>query len=199
MKDAMFAIIKATEGTGYIDPNVSTNYEDAVAAGLLTGFYHYARPEYGNTPEMEAAHFVDVVKDYIGYSVFVLDYEGSAHKYGAEWASKWLSMVYKLTGVRPMIYLSGSTVKYYTELAEQDYGLWIASWTSEAKRNEYVTGWDTWAMWQYTNTPFDCDYFNGNEGQFMLYAAQDEEWLESQLPSRPETGTGHCGCCCKGE
>ena len=42
-----FAIAKATEGTGYIDPLFSTNRADAMAAGIAFGAYHFARPDRG--------------------------------------------------------------------------------------------------------------------------------------------------------
>ncbi|KAL9023072.1 MAG: hypothetical protein Q9196_007399 [Gyalolechia fulgens] len=41
---ARFVIIKATEGTTYIDPSFSSHYNGATAAGLIRGGYHFARP-----------------------------------------------------------------------------------------------------------------------------------------------------------
>ena len=40
-----FAIAKASEGTGYIDPLYSTNRAEAMAAGIVFGAYHFARPD----------------------------------------------------------------------------------------------------------------------------------------------------------
>lgn len=186
--DAKFVIIKATEGKSYVDPKYQNSYADAVAAGLMTGFYHYARPENGNTPEQEAQHFVRTIQKHVGTSVLVLDYEGTAHKYGWVWAAKWLREVYRLTKVRPLIYLSGSNVKNYTPLADENFGLWIAAWTSEEKMKNYIKGWSFWAMWQYSNSngSLDLDYFNGSEGQFLMYAAVEESEIEEP---------GYCGCC----
>lgn len=45
---ARFVIIKATEGTGFIDPYFSVNYIAATNAGLIRGGYHYARPDGGS-------------------------------------------------------------------------------------------------------------------------------------------------------
>ncbi len=38
-----FAIIKATEGVGYVDPNFNTYAKGAIAAGLPIGIYHFLR------------------------------------------------------------------------------------------------------------------------------------------------------------
>ncbi|KAI0441802.1 glycoside hydrolase superfamily [Xylaria telfairii] len=39
---ARFVIIKATEGTTYIDPSFSSHYTGATNAGLIRGGYHFA-------------------------------------------------------------------------------------------------------------------------------------------------------------
>ena len=188
--NAKFVIIKATEGVSYVDPNVEINYKEAVKEKLMTGFYHYARPEKGNTPEDEAMNFISTIKQHIGTSVLCLDYEGDAHKYGYEWALRWLRTVYRKTGVKPLIYLSGSHVKAYAEIAKEDFGLWIASWTTQEKMQKYMQGWKIWALWQYSNSggTLDLNNFNGTEGQFLLYAA-----TEKDIPGY----CGCCGCCCE--
>jgi GH25 family lysozyme M1 (1,4-beta-N-acetylmuramidase) len=51
-----FAIIKATQGDGYVNPWLRRDYDDAFAAGLLVGAYHF----YDATAEAtkQAEHFV---------------------------------------------------------------------------------------------------------------------------------------------
>ncbi|WP_338602913.1 GH25 family lysozyme [Saccharopolyspora sp. SCSIO 74807] len=51
-----FAYIKATEGIGYVSPTLDAQLGGARGAGLVTGLYHYARPD-TNAPEAEAADF----------------------------------------------------------------------------------------------------------------------------------------------
>ncbi|KAI9449737.1 glycoside hydrolase superfamily [Lactarius psammicola] len=41
----VFAYIKATEGTTFIDPNFSQNYIGATNAGVIRGAYHFAHPD----------------------------------------------------------------------------------------------------------------------------------------------------------
>ena len=40
---ADFVIVKATEGTDYVNPNCDEHYQQAAAAGKKLGVYHFAR------------------------------------------------------------------------------------------------------------------------------------------------------------
>ncbi|WP_407075455.1 glycoside hydrolase family 25 protein [Saccharopolyspora gloriosae] len=51
-----FSYIKATEGVGYVSPTLDSQLNGARAAGLVTGLYHFARPD-TNSPQAEAADF----------------------------------------------------------------------------------------------------------------------------------------------
>lgn len=51
-----FAYVKATEGIGYVSPTLDAQLGGARGAGLVTGLYHFARPD-TNNPEVEAADF----------------------------------------------------------------------------------------------------------------------------------------------
>lgn len=171
-----FVIMKASEGVSITDSRAAAHYRKAAANGLLTGFYHYARPEY-NTAKAEAAFFASIVKPYIGKSILALDYEGSALAYGAEWAKQWLDRVTELTGVKPVIYLQGSAVRNYGALLEADYGLWVAHWGTN---NPWISPWPFYTLWQYRGDPLDLDYFNGDRNTWYRYAAiggqkEDEE------------------------
>src|SRR5436190_13959779 len=53
---ANYAFAKATEGTGYTDPNFSTYMANGKAAGMQMGAYHFAHPG-SNCPDPEADHF----------------------------------------------------------------------------------------------------------------------------------------------
>lgn len=50
-----FAIVKATQGTTWANPWLARDLDDAFAAGLFTGAYHYY--EAGNDPTAQAAWF----------------------------------------------------------------------------------------------------------------------------------------------
>jgi lysozyme len=43
-RGAQFAYIKATEGTGYVNPNFASQYDGAYQARLIRGAYDFALP-----------------------------------------------------------------------------------------------------------------------------------------------------------
>ena len=51
-----FALVKATQGISYVNPWFERDYEDAYAAGLLVGAWHYFDPSVD--PAAQAANFV---------------------------------------------------------------------------------------------------------------------------------------------
>ena len=171
-----FVIIKASEGVTITDKHHKEHYEKALQLEKLTGFYHYARPEY-NSAESEAEHFVSVVKPYVGKSILALDFEGEALKYGASWAKAWLDKVFELTGVRPVLYVQASQVNNYEEVFQSNYGLWVAAWGA---KNPKIGPWDRYTLWQYRGDPLDLDYFNGDKEAWLKYAAINSKVVKEE-------------------
>ena len=170
-----FCIIKATEGKTWTDPKFKDHAKLCEDNDIEIGFYHYARPE-NNHPLEEAKHFVEKVKPYIGRCLLALDWEDAALKYPISWALTWLNYVYKETGVRPLFYCQASYTKNIRDLYNNNYGLWVAHWTSLPRP---ITGaYPFWAIWQYS-TPTsnytggqclcDYDYFNGSIHSLLSY------------------------------
>ena len=56
-----FVIIKATEGTSYVDPWWQRHVDGARAAGLVVFHYHFARPDLGNAASAEADFFANTI------------------------------------------------------------------------------------------------------------------------------------------
>lgn len=170
-----FVIMKATEGVTCKDKSLDKFYDLIHGSSdgkpdpdKLYGFYHYARPE-KNTAEAEAKWFLKHVKHHAGEAIFALDWEGEALKYPLSWAIEWMDYVFKETGVRPVIYLSGSVTPKCKDIVDKDYGLWVAHWMV----NKPKTGaWPFWALWQYKvdmGINVDQDYFNGSKEVFKRY------------------------------
>jgi len=65
-------MIKATEGVTYVNDKLDAHYKGAKAAGLLVGFYHFAK---SNPVQAEFNHFRDAIKDYKQDLRPCLDYE----------------------------------------------------------------------------------------------------------------------------
>ena len=118
-------IVKATQGTGYIN----TEY-DAWVKWLLEhdkpfGVYHFAN---GQDAQAEARHFYNVTQPVVGKAIPILDYEGNALQRGTEWVRKFVDAYRELSGVTCMIYCSLSVVQEQNWSALTECPLWVAQY-----------------------------------------------------------------------
>lgn len=88
-------VIKATGGTGYVNPDCDRAFQEAIKSGKKVAVYHYAH-EIGSqgTAEQEAEFFLQNVAGYIGKAILILDWE-SDNKHDVAWAKRWLDTVYE--------------------------------------------------------------------------------------------------------
>lgn len=153
--NSQFVIVKASEGVGYTDLKFSRNQIEARRVGLLLGYYHFARPDLGNTPEAEADYFLKTIGALRDGELLCLDYECANQKQEhVDWCRKWLDRVYSATKVRPFIYLNQSQVKSFNwqTVVDGNFALWIAAYTKDPYKNDFATGaFKTAAMQQWTN------------------------------------------------
>lgn len=183
-----FILVKATEGTGYVDPTCDAKYQMNKNAGKCLGVYHYARPDLGTTAKDEAKFFVDNIKGYIGEAILVLDWE-SANKWDVNWAKEWLDEVLRLTGVKPLIYMSSSVTFAYdwSSVVSGDYGLWVANYGNNDGSNHGcpdVGYWGVVAMHQYTSNPLDKDEFFGDVKAWNAYAGKSGGSTPAPAPKK---------------
>lgn len=125
-----FAIIKATEGTNYVNPSCNAQWDSATRAGKLKGLYHYAT---GVNATAEANYFIDNIKNYVGQGILCIDWEsGGNSAWGNMGYLKQLcQQVINRTGVRPLIYVQASEYAPVSQVArELNLGLWIAQYGS---------------------------------------------------------------------
>ena len=122
-----FVIVKATEGTGYVNPDFTRAYAQAKNAGKCLGIYHYAN---GGDYQKEADYFLDRIGKRVGEAILCLDWEGKSNPaFGSSdfaWCKSWLDYVYQKTGVRPLLYCSQSVAYKFNNIG--NYGLWIAQY-----------------------------------------------------------------------
>lgn len=171
-RDYDFCMIKATEGASYYNPYCDRQYDmiKGDSSGqpcddFLYGFYHYARPE-NNDPIAEVDNFLSKVGHHAGHCIYALDWEGEALKHGISWALEWLREVERRTGVKPLIYCQASYTRNLKPVLDEDYGLWVAHYGVDKPE----TGvYPFYAIWQYTSSPIDLNYFNGTREQFLKY------------------------------
>lgn len=152
-----FAIVKATEGTSYQNPNFAgptyNDYADAATAGLVHGAYHFARPAFPivASAQSQARFFAGVVGPVRTKATLppALDLEVTGGLNPAQlvtWAEAFELEVRDLTGRTPMIY---TYPNFWTNAlgdpqALARFPLWMAAYkTSTAPVAD---------LWQYTST-----------------------------------------------
>jgi lysozyme len=156
-----FAIVRATKGRSYVDPNYATNVAGATANGFVVGAYHRAKPDGASGDAVrEADLFVDVARNAAGDVLPVLDVEDAGGLSVArlqEWVQRWLSRVHSKLGVRAMIYTGPnfwrSRMGDTGWFARHGYPLWIAHW-DVASPDVPAHDWagNGWTTWQWTST-----------------------------------------------
>lgn len=127
------------------------------------GFYHFLDDDLKNSSgQKEAEFFVSKTKNYFGKGVPIADYEAQAKNLGTTYLKQFLSTVYALTGVKPMLYCSQGLANSYTmqSIAEAGYPLWVAQYAnydpvygfkSDPWKKGSVWPWEHEAMRQYTS------------------------------------------------
>ena len=156
---ADFVIIKATGGTGYVNPDCDRAFQQAIDSGKKVAVYHYAHElGYQGTAQQEAEFFLKNVQGYIGKAILVLDWE-SDNKGDVAWAKAWLDYVQSKTGVKPLFYTYTAVLNSYnfSSIANADYGLWVANYGSDAAQGYSQPNpptspyWKSTAIYQYTS------------------------------------------------
>lgn len=188
-----FVIAKATEGTGYVDPNCDGHIQRTLSQGKCAGVYHYARPDLCSAID-EARFFVQNIQGYLGKAILALDWEQPGTQHNVRWAKEWLDEVHRLTSIKPLIYMSASVVNQYdwSAVASADYGLWIAGYPDlrdswDIPNFPYGTGaWSFYAIWQFTNSNgrLDRDIFQGDRNAWNAYAKSNGEAKPAPAPAK---------------
>lgn len=180
---ADFVIIKATEGTNFVDKKCNTHWNRA--GDKAKGLYHFGRPDRNGGTDgarREAQFFINNIKNYVGKAVLVLDYECAP--YSDDWAFAFADEVHNLTGVWPMLYASASKINGYNwSKTAANCGLWIAGYPNKynvpnppvpsINDMPYKIGnWKFWCIWQYTSSAgsLDRDIANLTRAQWDKYA-----------------------------
>lgn len=158
--NAQITIVKATQGTGYVNPACNHQVEIAKNAGHLIGLYHYAG---GGNPASEAQFFIDNIRGYLGEAVLILDWESyQNYSWGnTGWARAFVDKVHDLTGVWPLLYVQESAVWQVANCAS-DCGLWGAKYASM-----------NWHSWQVPDMGFNTGAFSDLTG--WQFAGDDED------------------------
>lgn len=194
-----FVIVKATEGTGYVNPYCDKKVQQAIKLGKKWGFYHFAS---GGDAVTEANYFVDNCANYFHHGIPVLDFEADAIKRGVSWAKKFLDRVYERTGVRAMVYMSQSvTTQYDWSSVAANHGLWVAKYPAVTHPDfSYapdftgsIGAWKFIAIWQYCSDGRISGYnanLDLNHAYMTLEAWDKYAGVETVNTTKPEVDDG---------
>lgn len=166
-----FVMMKLTEGYTYTDWQYTAHREQARNMGIPYGYYHYCRAE-KNDAIKEADFFVSrIPQEDLPHVVLALDFEGKSLsiKLVDDWALRFLVRVEQLTGKKPLLYCSQSTVKRFPRVAASGFGLWVARYRNKLLGCGDISPFKLCAMWQYTSKGCDKNIFYGTIEQFKKY------------------------------
>jgi GH25 family lysozyme M1 (1,4-beta-N-acetylmuramidase) len=183
---AQFAYIKATEGTGLVNPDFASQYDGAAQVGLIRGAYHFALPSQ-SSGAAQARYFVAHGGGWTADGQTLpgaLDIEYNPH--GAEcyglspsamvaWIASFAATYAALTSAWPVIYTPAGwwarCTGGYGGFAGYD-PLWITG--SGTAPGTLPGGWSAYTIWQTSSAgpfPGDQDIFNGSSSQLLQFAA----------------------------
>ena len=196
-------IIKATQGLTYVNTEYAAWVKWLTANNKPFGVYHYCN---GQDAAGEAAHFYEVVKQYIGRCVPAADYEGDALHSGTGWLKKFLDKFYDLSGVKCLVYCSQSVTQEqdFNAIASAGYKLWVAQYADMNPVNGFlehpwqkgsVKPFDGYVMQQYTSCGrlkgwggnLDFDLFNGTVDDWTKLCESGETPAPSPAPAPSPT------------
>lgn len=168
-----------------VDSTCDIYYQYAKSKGKLLGFYFFPLCN-NSTPEEHALWAYNQVKNYIHDAIPILDWEYYAENgvtyndvSNVDWAYEWLREFERLSGVKPIIYMSQSvTVAYnWSKVVENNNGLWVADYGNNDGNNHgfgNIGYWPIVAMHQYTSVcedgGLDRDVFFATQESWGLYA-----------------------------
>lgn len=178
-----FAFIKATEGGTIVASTLARNRQDARAAGIICGYYHFFHPR--TKVDAQVDNFVSSLGSLNqGDLPPALDLEVPN-----EWQSlslaernrrikQWLDAVKSKLGADPIIYCSSHFPDNVLGNPAwlKDYPLWVADYHAGAPR--VPKPWQIWTLWQYSEsgkingvagTYVDLDQFNGSLEQLKKF------------------------------
>ena len=156
-----FVIIKATEGTGFVNSFFHSDWTEAAAAGLLRGAYHFARPSQPivSTAQAQARHLAQTIGNLQADNTLpaVLDLEetgGLSPSAVGQWAVAFLEEVEKLTGRTPILYTG---YFFLTDNAGSPptgrFPLWEAWYTTASAPPKVPAAYHgKWTFWQHSST-----------------------------------------------
>jgi GH25 family lysozyme M1 (1,4-beta-N-acetylmuramidase) len=190
----VFAIIRVSDGLGYIDEQFARNWTEAARVGIIRGTYQFFRSD--EDPTAQAELLLDRMGPLApGDLPPTIDLESTDGVGNAERIRRvhtWMDRVMADVGARPFIY-SG---KYWwqdnmatTEF--NDHPRWHAQYTSADCPN-LATQWPDWQFWQHSSTGRVQGIGNGNSNVDVNRFNGDQAALDALRVGEAVCGDGRC-------
>lgn len=147
--------IKATQGTGYVNPSYAKWVEEAHKAGLTVLHYHFAAT---NDPKAEAQHYLNTIAPHFkkGKDQTVLDLEVTVQDNPGQGYTltdpvnfrKWFDIETFRRGHHPVLYSYASYLrKYGPGLNPASKKIWVADYETHPQGGWWGKSW----AWQFTD------------------------------------------------
>lgn len=196
--DAVY--IRAAEGANITDSYFERNYENAKAAGLKYGFYHYVTARSVSEAEEQADFFASLIRSKPYDMRAAMDFEnlsGLTADEAVAIAKAYLERLEQRSGHVPAVYSDAYDAQTVWKSNLTEYPLWVADYG--VQRPDSIGGWSSWSGFQYSdkgavsgvNGHVDLDYFR--EGLFLT---DDEQTSAKQIRydySKANDGCGDTG------
>lgn len=123
-----FVIVKATQGTSYVNPDFNRAINQADQCGKLMGIYHYIG---GHGAKAEMDHFCRHFKPWLGKAIPVLDWESIQNNAWRDesYLETCIREFIAMTGVPPIIYASLSVFPWAL-CSKYNCGTWVAQYAN---------------------------------------------------------------------
>lgn len=177
-----FALVKATGGERFVDPQFARNWDGLANAGLLKGAYHFFYAS--DDPVKQAEHFLQTLETAGGMSELdfppVLDIEtldGETREIMQEKITIWLEMVEITLGKKPVIYTGENFANAnLDDPVLSKYPLWVADY-NQVIEPPVPAHWHGWVLWQRAEdaavigvgAKVDFSVFNGDQDDLQSF------------------------------
>ena len=184
-KGARFAYIKATEGTGYVNPYFAQQYNGSYNVGMIRGSYHFARPD-TTTGATQADYFVahggGWSKDGktlpgaldIEYNPYGSECYGLSQASMRSWITSFSNEYHAKTTRWPVLYTTtdwwNTCIGNYNAWSGNS-PLWIARYASAV--GALPPGYSVYSFWQWSSSATfagDSDVWNGTLARLKVLA-----------------------------
>ena len=194
-----FVIVKATQGTKYVNPDCARAVDQALGAGKMAGVYHYVS---GGNAVAEADYFVSQIRGWIGRVVIAIDWESNENSVWGNigYLRQVAQRVIDKTGVKPMIYASSSDFPW--DLCKSlNLGTWVAQYANMNPTGYQDKPWNETsygcAIRQYSSSGrlhgwsgnLDLNKFYGDADDWRAYASANGKPAPEPAPAKTHTDT----------